>query len=96
MALKVHNDYDPTYNYDYIYKTIVHNVNLLSKHDGLHQTGYYTSWAIASTGEKGDGIKFRVQINTVFKKGGQTVLACDSCQFCPHAYIQRHKLHWNT
>ena len=31
MTPKVHGDYDPAYNYDYIYKTIIHNINFLLK-----------------------------------------------------------------
>ena len=57
--------YDPTYKYDYIFKTIVHNINLLSKLGELDITGDETSWATASFGEAGAGIPFVFKINLV-------------------------------
>ena len=46
--------YNPTYNYDYIFKTIIYNNNLLSKRGELDSTGDRTSWTTASFGKAGD------------------------------------------
>ena len=90
---KFHDDYDPTYKYDYIYKKIIHNIKFLSKHTELDQTGDKTSWETASPGEKGAGVTFRVKGNTEVTNGCQPVLVCEGHLVFPCTNIHRHKLH---
>ena len=90
---KGEEDYNPTYKYDYIFQTIVHNTNLLLKSGELDITGDETSWATASFGEAGAGVTFRVQGKPGVTKGGQTVIISDSHRIRPRAYMHRHKLH---
>jgi len=94
-------NYDPTYKYNYIFKTIVHNVNYLTKCAELDATIDETSFATASPGEAGSGVTFRVMGKPGVSKGGQTVLMCDAHRIRPRAFYHRHKLHkkpdgWNA
>ena len=69
--------YDPAYKFDYIWKTIVHNVNAISKTADLDLCGDETSYATGSYGEKGSGLVGRIQNKPGVSKGGQIVLVSD-------------------
>ena len=71
------DNYDPAYKFDYIWKTLIHNVNALTKEADLDQCIDETSWATASPGEKGSGITGRIQNKPGVNKGGQTVVMSD-------------------
>ena len=43
--------YDLCYKFDYIYKCIVHNVNILTDEAGIDLCGDETIWATSSFGE---------------------------------------------
>ena len=87
------NGYDPAYKYDMIYKTIIHNVNALTKYAELDYVGDETTFAFGGYGEKDYGL-----INSNFHKpnvprGGQLVLITDVSRFCPRAYFHIQNLH---
>ena len=70
--------YDPTYKYDYIFKTIVHNINHISEKAELGATIDETYFITASPGEKDTGVTYQVRGKSEVSKGGQTVLIYDS------------------
>ena len=82
--------YDPAYKFDYIWATIVHNINAITKEAELDLCGDESSYATASFGEKGLGIVGRIQNKPGVSKGGQIVLVSDVHRICPRAYIHRH------
>ena len=69
--------YNLTYKYDYIFKTIIHNVNYLTEKVELDATIKGTLFVTASPGEKDAGVAFPVRGKTGELKGGQTVLITD-------------------
>ena len=70
--------YDPTYKYDYIFKTIVHNINHISEKAELDATIGKAYFTTASPGEKDTGVTYQVRGKSEVSKGGQTFLICDS------------------
>ena len=85
-------NYDPAYKYDLIYKTLVHNVNAITKYADENLTVDETTWGFCGFGEAGAGLCGRLRGKKV-PKGGQVVLVTDSGRVRPRAYIHRHKLH---
>ena len=69
--------YDPTYKYDFLYKTIVHNVNAITKSCGLDMCGDETSWGHQGFGEAGSGVLGQILGKPGISKGGQTVIISD-------------------
>ena len=45
-------NYDPAYKFDFIYKTIIHNANAITKWADLEQPGDKTTWIHVGFGEK--------------------------------------------
>ena len=70
--------YDPSYKYDYIYKIIVHNINMLSQRVELDITRDETNWVTVFLGESEAGITFRVHNKPGISQGGQTVIISGS------------------
>jgi len=70
-------NYDPTQKYDYIYSTIVHNTNVLTKDAGLDQCRDETTWMNASWAEPGSGIIRRGLEKPGGSEGGQLVVISD-------------------
>ena len=89
------NGYDTRYKYDYIFKTIIHDVNQLRNCVELYCTGEETNWATTSPGEASDGVNFRVLVNNSVNKGGQTVIICHYLWVRPYEYSYNPKVQDN-
>ncbi|MGL5935917.1 MAG: hypothetical protein ACRCZI_09885, partial [Cetobacterium sp.] len=85
--------YDPSYKYDFIYKTLVHNVNAITHRVGLDLCGDETSWGHQGFGESGTGVVGQILGKPGISKGGQTVIISDVDRLRPRAYVHRHKVH---
>ena len=83
--------YNPAYKYDYIWKTLVHNVNALTLRAGLDQCADETTFAYQGFGEK--GLYGNIHGKPKVKRGAQIVLSSDVDRLRPRAYVHRHKLH---
>ena len=57
--------YEPCYKFDYIWISLVHNMNILIEEDDLGLCGDDTSWSTASYGESGAVVTDRVNNNLV-------------------------------
>jgi hypothetical protein len=84
--------YDPAYKFDLIYKTLVHNVNAVSKFADENQVLDESTWGHSGYGEAGSGLTGRL-MNKPVSKGGQVVIISDVGRFRPRAYMHRHNLH---
>lgn len=87
-----HPDYNPCYKYDYLFKTIVHNVNAITLFAGLDLVGDESSYAHRGYGEPGAGNVMMVRGKPQVTKGMQTVIVSDVDRMRPRAYLHRHKL----
>ncbi len=85
--------YDPAYKFDYIYDTIVHNVNALTLNVGLDLCADETSYGFNGWGETGSGILGLILNKPGITRGGQIVMVSDVDRIRPRAYVHRHKLH---
>jgi hypothetical protein len=85
--------YDPTYKFDLIYKTLVHNTNAITETGGLDLCGDETSWAHQGFAEAGSGIIGLIVGKPHINKGGQIVIVSDVDRLRIRAYLPRHKLH---
>jgi hypothetical protein len=84
--------YEPAHKFDYLWKTIVHNVNAVTKQAYLNLTGDETSWGHQGWGEPGSGLVKRILNKPGVCKGGQIVLLYDQDCIQLRAYVHRHKL----
>jgi len=84
--------YEPAHKFDYLWKTIVHNVNAVTKQAYLNLTGDETSWGHQGWGEPGSGLVKRILNKPGVCKGGQIVLLCDQDRIQPCEYVHQHKL----
>ena len=84
---------DPSYKYDYIWKTIFHIVNYVTKRAELNATTDETSFTTASPGEAGAGITFRLVEKPGVSKRGQTTVSFYALCVRLQAYNYRHKFH---
>ena len=75
---KESTEYDPTYNYNYILKFIINNVNYWPKEAQLEYTIGETTVTMASPGESDSGVTFRIAGESNMPKGGQTFIICDA------------------
>ena len=85
--------YDPAYKYDYIFDTIVHNVNALTHHACLDLCGDETTFGHQGFGEPGSGLLTKVMGKPGITKGMQTVIVGDVDRIRPRAFLHRHKKH---
>ena len=85
--------YDPAYKFDMLYKTLVHNVNAITKTAALDLCGDETTWGHGGYGEAGSGLCGRITGKPGITKGGQIVILSDVGSVRPHAYMHHHKLH---
>ena len=85
--------YDPAYKYDYLFKTVVHNVNAITKEADLDLCVDETTCAHQGYGEKDAGLCVGVKGKPHVTKGMQTVIATDVHRIRPRAYVHRHKKH---
>ena len=69
--------YDPAYKFDFIYKTLMHNVNCISKHIESDQCGDEKTWGHGGFGEAGSDLVGRIMGNPGVSKGGQIVTIRD-------------------
>lgn len=83
---------DPCKKFDYIYRTIVHNTNVLSKYADSDLCMDETTFGHAGYGPSGTGVMRRL-IGKKVTKGGQTVLCSDVGRNRVRAYTHRHKCH---
>jgi hypothetical protein len=86
-------DYDPSYKYDMIYKTVVHNTNAITATVGLDMGGDETSFGHQGFGEPDSGVIAQIIGKPGICRGGQTVIVSDVDRLRPRAYLPRHKLH---
>ena len=92
--------YDPAYKYDYIFRTIVDNLNALTLRAELDLCGDETTYGHMGFGEPGSGLVARIMGKPGISKGGQIVLVSDASRNRPRMYTHRHKCHekfdgWN-
>eukprot|EP00957_Ditylum_brightwellii_P188523 14352308-Ditylum_brightwellii.AAC.1 len=69
--------YDPAHKFDFLWKTIVHNFNAVTKQARLDLTGDETSWGNQGWGEPESGLVKRILNKSGVCKCGQIVLLCD-------------------
>ena len=67
-------NFDPAYNFGFIYKAIVHNANAIEKSSDLEQSGYDTTWRHGCFGAKGSGLTGCITGKSGISKGGQIVI----------------------
>ena len=84
--------YDPAYKYDFIYKTIVHNINALTLFAGLDLCGDESTFGFNGWGEYDSGLLSLILNKPGVTRGGQIVLVSDVDRIRPRAYVHRHKL----
>jgi hypothetical protein len=87
------NGYDPAYKYDYIYRTIIDNLNSLTERAELDLCGDETTYGHMGFGEPGSGLVARIMGKPGISKGGQIVLVSDASRNRPRIYMHRHKCH---
>jgi len=83
---------DPAEKFDLLYKTIVHNTNILSATADLDQCVDETIFGHGGYGPAGSGL-MKSLIGKKVIKGGQTVLCADVGRNRVRAYTHRHKCH---
>ena len=93
VSKKGEEGYDPAYKFDYIWDTIIHNVNAVALNAELDLCGDETTYATASFGEKGSGLTGRIKGKPGVAKGGQIILVSDVHRIRSRAYVHRHKIH---
>jgi hypothetical protein len=62
---------DPAYKYDYIYRTIIDNLNALTERAKLDLCGDETTYSHMGFGEPGSGLVARIMGKPGISKGGQ-------------------------
>ena len=90
---KGHEDYDPAYKYDFIFKTLFHNVNALSLYACPDQCGDETTFGHQGHGEQGAGLVKYIKNKPGITKGMQMAMCSDVDWIRPRAYLHRHKKH---
>ncbi|KAL7528119.1 hypothetical protein ACHAXR_005384 [Thalassiosira sp. AJA248-18] len=81
--------YDPCSKYDFIFKTVVHNMNNLTKQAEKDAALDESTWGFGGyMADTGGRLK-----NKPVGKGGQTTMIFDVTRRYPRAYIHRHKVH---
>ncbi len=86
---KGHLDYNPCAKYDYILKTLCHNMNVISEKADDDQCLDETTWAFSGyAGEAG----CRVIGKPAVTRGGQTVTLYDVNHQFPQTYSHQHSL----
>jgi hypothetical protein len=85
--------YDPAYKYDFIFNTIISNVNAITKYACQDLCGDETTYAHEGYGEKDTALVKRILNKPGVTRGGQVVLVCDVDRIRPRAYLHRHKCH---
>jgi hypothetical protein len=94
------NGYDPAYKYDYIFCTIIDNLNSLTERAELDLCGEETTYGHMGFGEPGSGLVAWIIGKPGISKGGQIVLVSDASRNRPRVYMHRHKCYkkyygWN-
>ena len=85
--------YNPAYKYDFIFDTIISNVNAVTKYACLDLCGDETTYAHEGYGEKDTSLVARILNKPGVTRGGQIVIVCDVDRIRPRAYLHRHKCH---
>ena len=85
--------YEPAYKYDYIFDTLVHNVNALTFKVDSDQCLDETSFGFNGWGEAGAGLVNLIANKPGITRGAQIVLSIDVGRLRPRAYVHRHKKH---
>jgi hypothetical protein len=86
------NNEDPAKKFDLIFKTIVHNTNVLTGKADLDQCMDESTYGHAGYGPAGAGLMRRL-VGKKVAKGGQVVLCSDVGRNRIRAYCHRHKKH---
>ena len=86
-------NYDPDYKFGFIYKSIFHNLNVITKWGDLDQSGDKTTWAHGGFGEKWIGLTCSITVKPGISKGGQIVITSYVSIFLPRFHVHRHKIH---
>ena len=84
--------YDPAYKFDKLYKSMVHNVNAITKKADEDAVVDESTWGHAGYGESGTGVTGRLR-NKKVSKGGQVVITTDRSRLRPRAYIHRTRIY---
>ena len=74
----------------FIWKTLVHNVNVITKEACIDITGDETSWGHQRWGEPQSGMVRIILKNPVVCKGGEVVIVSDIHNIRPSTYVPRH------
>ena len=85
--------YDPAYKYDYLFKTIVSNLNAITKQADLDQCGDETTCGHVGYGEPKSGLLTHIMGKPGVTRGMQIVMLCDVHRNRPRAHSHRHKVH---
>lgn len=91
--------YNPAYKYDFLFETLIHNVNAITLDAGLDLCGDETTFGFNGWGEAGTGLLGLIMNKPGITRGGQVVMVVDADRIRPRAYIHRHKLqtkYWNS
>lgn len=88
---KGEDGYDPAYKYNYIFDTIVKNVNALSLYACLDLCGDETTFGHQGHGESESGLLKQIKGKPGITKGMQTVIVSDVDWIRPRAFLHRHK-----
>lgn len=83
--------YDPCYKYSFIWDTLLHNCNAITKKSCDDQCIDESSFPFNGYGEPGSGNITRVKGKPGCRKGGQIVLSVDADRLRPRAVVHRHK-----
>lgn len=85
--------YDPAYKYDFIFATIIKNINALTKKANDDQCIDETTFPFNGFGEPGASLISKIMNKPGVTKGAQLVLCSDVGRLRPRAYIHRHNKH---
>jgi hypothetical protein len=84
------NGYNPAYKYDFIFDTIISNVNAVTRYACLDLCGDETTYAHEGYGEKDTSLVTHILNKPGVTRGGQIVVVD---RIRPRAYLHHHKCH---
>jgi len=90
---KGEDGYDPAYKYDFIFRTLFHNVNVLSLYACPNQCGDETTFGYQGHGEHGAGLVKLIKNKPGVMKGMQIAMTSDVDWIRHHSYVHRHEQH---
>jgi hypothetical protein len=87
--------YDPAYTYDFIFSTIISNINAITKYACQDLCGNETTYAHEGYGNKDTSLVSHIMNKPAlrYSRRCQVFLVCDVDCIRPRAYLHRHKCH---